>query len=142
MELSELFESLSFLQSSSSVLLSDLFGLGGLCGAPPPPPTPPPSPAALGFLAGIGGLFWGSTDSSCVFRQDISLGSSPSLRQLLPPMGSSPELRYTRDIDLQPTQALDFSWRLRGRLTYLGCFSEFFLEFVGVVMLEKVFVLW
>lgn len=29
-ELSELFESLSFLQSSSSVLLLDLLGLGGL----------------------------------------------------------------------------------------------------------------
>ena len=85
-ELSELLESLSFLQSSSSVLLLDLFGFGGLCGAP--------SPAALGFLAGIGGLWlWGSAESSWVFRHDISLGSSPSLRQLLPPMGSSPELR-------------------------------------------------
>ena len=32
MELSELFESLSFLHSSSSVLLLDLLGLGGLLG--------------------------------------------------------------------------------------------------------------
>lgn len=47
MELSELFESLSFLQSSSSVLLLDLFGLGGLCGTE--------SPTVLGLLAGIGG---------------------------------------------------------------------------------------
>lgn len=47
MELSELLESLSFLESSSSVLLLDLFGLGGLLGAE--------SPAALGLLAGMGG---------------------------------------------------------------------------------------
>ena len=54
MELSELFESLSFLHSSSSVLLLDLLGLGGLLG---------PwleSPAALGFLAGRGGLLCGN----------------------------------------------------------------------------------
>jgi hypothetical protein len=45
MELSELLESLSFLESSSSVLLFDRFGLGGLLGAE--------SPAALGLLADL-----------------------------------------------------------------------------------------
>ena len=49
MELSELLESLSFLESSSSVLLLDLFGLGGLLGAESPP--------ALGLLAGMVGKF-------------------------------------------------------------------------------------
>ena len=103
MELSELLESLSFLFSSSSVPLLDL-GLGGLWGAT----LPLLSPAALGFLEGTGGG-WGpggagdglGRDSSCVLRQDISLGSSPSFFHLLPPIGSSAELRYTRDIDLK-----------------------------------------
>ena len=104
MELSELLESLSFLFSSSSVPLLDL-GLGGLLGAR----VPLLSPAALGFLEGTGGGPWGpggpgdglGSDSSCVLRQDISLGSSPSFFHLLPPIGSSAELRYTRDIDLE-----------------------------------------
>jgi len=47
MELSELLESLSFLESSSSVLLLDRLGLGGRLGAE--------SPTALGLLAGMGG---------------------------------------------------------------------------------------
>ena len=123
MELSELLESLSFLESSSSVLLFDRFGLGGLLGAE--------SPAALGLLAGMGGrlvseVYEGKeesllnescpstllrreelleefrSDSSCVLLQEVSRGSSPSLLQPLPPpTGSSPELRYTREMDLQ-----------------------------------------
>ena len=100
MELSELFESLSFLLSSSSVLFWDR-GFGGLLGAPP-------SPAALGLRAGRGGPWVCAapapgrctTASSWVRRQDISRGSSPSRRQLLPPMGSSAELKYTREMDL------------------------------------------
>ena len=131
MELSELLESLSFLESSSSVLLLDLFGLGGLLGAE--------SPAALGLLAGMGGKFVSevkegredsllkessillsrdelleefSSDSSCVLLQEVNLGSSPSLLQPLPPpTGSSPELRYTREIDLN-WKIIKFSWYL------------------------------
>ena len=123
MELSELLESLSFFESSSSVLLLDLFGLGGLLGAE--------SPAALGLLAGIGGKLVSevkegsedsllnessillsreelleefSRDSSCVLLQEVNRGSSPSLlHPLPPPTGSSPELRYTREIDLNWT---------------------------------------
>jgi len=101
MELSELLESLSFFESSSSVLLFDLFGLGGLLGAE--------SPAALGLLAGMGGRFVSevkegredsllnescpsillrreelleefSNDSSCVLLQEVKRGSSPELR--------------------------------------------------------------
>ena len=101
MELSELLESLSFLFSSSSVPLLDL-GLGGRLGAT----VALLSPAALGFLEGTGGGPWGTgdglgSDSSCVLRHDISLGSSPSFFHLFPPIGSSAELRYTRDIDLE-----------------------------------------
>lgn len=142
MELSELLESLSFLESSSSVLLFDRFGLGGLLGAE--------SPAALGLLAGMGGrlvseVYEGKeesllnesstlrkreelldefkSDSSCVLLQEVNRGSSPSrLQPLPPPTGSSPELRYTREMDL-------------------GCLSKDFLLDCGVVRLVK-FVLW
>ena len=42
------------------------------------------------------------SDSSCVLLQEVRRGSSPSLLQLLPPpTGSSPELRYTREMDLE-----------------------------------------
>ena len=105
------------------MLLFDRFGLGGLLGAE--------SPAALGLLAGMGGrlvseVYEGKeesllnescpstllrreelleefrSDSSCVLLQEVSRGSSPSLLQPLPPpTGSSPELRYTREMDLQ-----------------------------------------
>ena len=134
MELSELFESLSFLFSSSSVPLLDL-GLGGLWGAT----EPPVSPAALGFLEGTGGGPGGpgvglGRDSSCVLRHDISLGSSPSFFHLLPPIGSSAELRYTRDIDLGRNMKLPETQDKND--PYLGCFSALiFLLFCGVFVL-------